>query len=76
MPQTRLVTFAIAMLLFGAGWIYFAPKMIHFLQVDACLESGNWWRHDEDRCEFCYDNDERYVGGPYCEEPAPTESEN
>jgi len=52
--------------LFWSAW--------RFIQRDSCLDVGGWWRHDENRCEYCYDDVENYVGGPYCEEPPPTDS--
>ena len=42
-----------------------------FIQRDSCLDVGGWWRYDENRCEHCYDNNERYTGGPFCTAPAP-----
>ena len=59
---------AIAVVLLFAVFLWAAWR---FIQIDGCLDVGGWWRYDENRCEHCYDNDENYVGGDYCEAPPP-----
>ncbi len=71
MRRTSLTAIILALLLISGAWVHLYPKWQRFRAIDQCLNSGGRWDYAADRCEYCYNADGTFVGGPNCNELPP-----